>query len=533
MTNAKATGATTAATAPAAPAAPAVPPPLTGMRLVFASIALALATFMNVLDITIANVSIPSIAGDIGVSASQGTWIITSFAVANAIAVPLTGWLTQRYGQVRLFVAAVLLFVLASLLCGLATNLESMIVFRIMQGAVAGPMIPLSQALLLQSYPKEKSGMALAMWAMTTMIAPVMGPILGGWISDNISWPWIFYINIPTGLFAAWLTWVLLRDRESVRVKKPIDGVGLGLLVVWVGCLQVMLDKGKELDWFSSPETVILGLTAAIAFAVFVIWETTHEHPIVDLSLFKGRNFSIGTLALSLGYGVFFANLVLLPLWLQQFAGYTATWAGIVSAPVGILALLLSPLVGKHIGRFDVRWLASFAFLVFAVVCWLRSQFNMQADVTTIMLPQLIQGAAMATFFVPLTALALSGLPPMRLAAASGLCNFARITAGAFGASAAGTLWDDRASLHHVRLAEAVSPFAQATQDTLERLSQLGYSAAQSWQLLERQVNTQAYMLAANDLFWGSALLFVCLIGVVWLARPVAAAGKVDAGGAH
>ncbi|NVD99193.1 DHA2 family efflux MFS transporter permease subunit [Massilia sp. BJB1822] len=511
----------------------APPPPLTGMRLVLASIALALATFMNVLDITIANVSIPSIAGDIGVSASQGTWVITSFAVANAIAVPLTGWLTQRYGQVRLFVGAVLLFVLASLLCGLASNLETLIAFRILQGASAGPMIPLSQALLLQSYPKEKSGMALAMWAMTTMIAPVLGPILGGWISDNISWPWIFYINIPTGLFAAWLVWVLLRERESVRVKKPIDGIGLMLLIVWVGCLQVMLDKGKELDWFASSEIVALAITATLTFLIFLIWETTHDHPVVDLSLFKGRNFAVGTLAISLGYGVFFANLVLLPLWLQQFAGYTATWAGLVSAPVGILALLLSPTVGKNIGRLDVRWLASFSFAVFALVCWMRSHFNMQADVGTLMLPQLIQGAAMATFFVPLTALCLAGLAPARLPAASGLCNFARITAGAFGASAAGTFWDDRASQHHVRLAEAVSPYASATQDMLARMKGMGYSFEQSLQLIERQVNTQAYMLAANDIFWGSALLFVLLIGIVWLARPVAQPGKVDASGAH
>ncbi|WP_047237398.1 DHA2 family efflux MFS transporter permease subunit [Chromobacterium subtsugae] len=507
--------------------------PLTGMRLVLASIALAMATFMNVLDITIANVSIPSIAGDIGVSASQGTWVITSFAVANAIAVPLTGWLTQRYGQVRLFVASVVLFVIASLLCGMASSLESLILFRIMQGAVAGPMIPLSQALLLQAYPKEKSGMALAMWAMTTMIAPVLGPILGGWISDNISWPWIFYINVPTGLFAAWLTWVLLRDYESPRVKKPIDRMGLGLLIIWVGCLQVMLDKGKELDWFGSGEIVALALVALVAFILFVIWEITEEHPIVDLTLFKSRNFAIGSLALSLGYGIFFANLVLLPLWLQQFAGYTATWAGIVSAPVGILALLLSPTIGKNIGRFDARVLASFAFLVFAIVCYLRSRFNMQADVATIMLPQFIQGAAMATFFVPLTALTLSGLPPQRLAAASGLANFARITAGAFGASAASTLWDSRASLHHVQLGESVSSFSAATRISLNQLSDMGYGLSQSYQLLERQISTQAYMLAANDIFWGSAVMFLGLIGVVWLAKPGAPQGKVDTSGAH
>ena len=293
------------------------PPPLQGAQLVLGTVVLSLATFMNVLDSSIANVSIPAISGDLGVSPSQGTWVITSFAVSNAIAVPLTGWLTQRFGMVRLFTSSIVLFVLASLLCGLAPNIGMLIFFRVIQGLVAGPMIPLSQALLLQTYPPEKSGVALAMWSMTTLVAPVTGPLLGGWITDNISWPWIFYINIPIGLFAALVTWNLYRDRETPIRKLPIDTIGLASLVIWVGALQIMLDKGKELDWFASTQIIVLGLVALIGFAFFVIWELNEEHPVVDLRLFARRNFWVGTLVLALGYGVMFGNIVLLPLWLQ------------------------------------------------------------------------------------------------------------------------------------------------------------------------------------------------------------------------
>src|SRR5438045_111983 len=245
-----------------APAAPAAHPPLHGTPLVLGTVALSLATFMNVLDTSIANVSIPAISGDLGVSPSQGTWVITSFAVANAISVPLTGWLTQRFGPVRLFIASILLFVVASWLCGLAPSIEALIFFRVVQGAVAGPMIPLSQTLLLSSYPRAKAGTAMAMWAMTVLVAPVAGPLLGGWITDNIAWPWIFYINIPVGLGAAAVTWMIYRKRETETRKLPIDAVGLGLLVLWVGALQVMLDKGKDLDWFHSGTIIALAAVA-------------------------------------------------------------------------------------------------------------------------------------------------------------------------------------------------------------------------------------------------------------------------------
>ena len=519
----------------AAPAEPAALEPLSGSARLWGTLALSAATFMNVLDTSIANVSLSAIAGDLGVSPNQGTWVITSFGVANAIAVPLTGWLSQRFGQVRLFVTSVLLFVITSWLCGLAPNMTTLIFFRILQGLVAGPMIPLSQALLLSSYPKALAGFAMAMWSMTTLVAPVMGPLLGGWITDNISWPWIFYINIPVGFAAAFVTWSIFRKRESTTRKLPIDAIGLALLVIWVGALQIMLDKGKELDWFHSGEVIALAAVAVVGLIAFVIWELTEKHPVVDLTLFKRRNFWAGALALSVGYGVFFGNVVLLPLWLQQFMGYTATEAGKVLAPVGIFALLLSPLVGKNLSKFDPRKFAAFSFVVFALVLWMRSGFNTQAGVGTIMVPTLIQGIAMAFFFIPLVTITLSGIEPDRIPAASGLSNFVRITAGAFGTSIATTVWQDRAAIHHAQLSEYVNPGSPAANSVLSGLANAGLTPSQVLETINRLVDQQAYMLAANDVFYASAIIFLCLIPLVFLAKNTkAGAGGADAAaGAH
>ncbi len=512
------------------------PPPLKGAQLIIGTVVLSLATFMNVLDSSIANVSIPAIAGDLGVSPSQGTWVITSFAVSNAIAVPLTGWLTQRFGMVRLFTLSIVLFVLTSLLCGLAPNIGMLIFFRVIQGLVAGPMIPLSQALLLQTYPEEKSGMALAMWSMTTLVAPVTGPLLGGWITDNISWPWIFYINIPIGLFAALITWNLYRDRETPTRKLPIDIIGLGSLVVWVGALQITLDKGKELDWFASTQIVVLGLVALIGFVFFVIWELNEEHPVVDLRLFARRNFWVGTLVLSLGYGVMFGNVVLLPLWLQQYMGYTATWAGIIMAPVGLLAILLSPFVGKSMNKVDLRLYATIAFVTFAIVFWMRAGFNANVDLETLLIPTFVQGVAMAFFFVPLVAITLSGLRPESIPSASGLSNFARITAGAFGTSIITTLWEDRAADHHAQLTEAITNNRIPATQALSQLDALGMTHEQSLAYINHLIEQQAFVLSVNDIFAASAALFLGLAGIVWFAKrgpKQASGGPGAAGGAH
>src|ERR1700761_5948209 len=382
------------------PAGPPQPQPLHGTALTIGTIALSLATFMNVLDTSIANVSIPAISGDLGVSPDQGTWVITSFGVANAISLPLTGWLTRTFGQVKLFVWSVALFTVASFLCAAAPSIGMLILFRVLQGAVAGPMMPLSQALLLSSYTKERSGAALGMWAITTLVAPVVGPVLGGWITDNISWPWIFYINVPVGIVAGIATWVIYKKRETPTASLPIDKVGVGLLVIWVGALQVMLDKGKDLDWFNSGQIITLAVVATVGFTIFLVWELTEKHPVVDLSLFARRNFAVSTVAMLLAYGLFFGNVVLLPLWLQQYMGYTATWAGLVLAPVGFLAIFLTPFVARYSNRVDPRIFVTISFSVFALVLFMRSRFNTDATVETLLIPTLIQGLAMATFFI-------------------------------------------------------------------------------------------------------------------------------------
>ena len=495
--------------------------PLEGSDRLLATLAVGLATFMNVLDTSIANVSIPAIAGDLGVSPNQGTWTITSFAVANAISVPLTGWLTQRFGQVRLFLATTALFVAASFLCGLAVSMPMLVFFRIVQGAVAGPMIPLSQTLLLSTYPREKAGSALAAFSLTILVAPVVGPVLGGWITDNYSWPWIFFINVPVGLVALAMTWMLYRDRETPRVSTPVDGVGLGLLVVWVGSLQLMLDKGKDLDWFASPLIVALAVVTALAFAIFLVWELTEEHPVVDLSLFRNRNFSTGTLAIALSYGAYFGSIVLLPLWLQQYMGYTATDAGLVLAPVGLLAIVLTPIVGRTSGvRIDPRLFATTSLVIFAIVAWMRSRFNTDVGIWTLVVPTLVQGAAVSCFFIPLIAVALGGLRQDQIAAGSGLNNFLRISAGAFATSIATTLWESRAALHHARIVERMTIYDPATNATLQSLGALGMPPEQRYAFLERLVIQQAFTLSALDLFYLSAVLLVLLIPLIWIARP-------------
>ena len=493
--------------------------PLSGAQLVLGTIAVSLAVFMNVLDTSIANVSIPSISGDLGVSSDQGTWVITSFAAANAISVPLTGWLTQRVGQVRLFVWSIILFVISSWMCGLSPTLGALLASRVLQGAVAGPMIPLSQTLLLASYPRAKAPMALSLWAMTTLVAPVCGPILGGWISDNISWPWIFYVNIPVGILAAFASWWIFRSRESVTNKLPIDGVGLALLVIWVGSLQVMLDKGKDLDWFSSTTIVVLTLVAVVSFAIFVIWELTEKHPVVDLSLFKRRNFTGGTIALSIGYGLYFGNLVLIPLWLQTTLAYTATKAGLVMAPVGLFAILLSPMTGKILPKTDPRYIATASFLIFALVFWLRSLYTTNVDTYWLVMPTLLQGIGMAGFFIPLVSITLNGVPGNKIAAASGLSNFVRIMCGGIGSSIFTTAWDRRATLHHAQLMEQATPYNPVFNQQIQMFQSHGDNAL-GYLWFNNSVSQQAAMLGVNDLFWLSSAIFVALIALIWITKP-------------
>ncbi|HEY2682475.1 MAG TPA: DHA2 family efflux MFS transporter permease subunit [Steroidobacteraceae bacterium] len=505
-------------------------PALVGVGKAVTAVALALGTFMQVLDTSIANVSIPTISGNLGVSSDQGTWVITSFAVANGVSVPLTGWFMQRFGVVRTFVVSVLLFTAASLLCGLAWSLPSLIAFRVLQGAVSGPMIPGSQALLINVFGPNKRPTALAIWSLTTLVAPIAGPLLGGYISDNYVWPWIFLINVPVGIVCAAICWNSLKNQETPTHRLPIDKVGIGLLIVWVGALQIMLDKGKDLDWFNSGAIVALCVITVIAFAAWLIWELTEKHPIVDLSLFKSRSFSLGTLALCLGYAVFFGNIVLMPLWLQSYLGYTATWAGLVSAPSGVTAVLTSLLVGKLMQRYDPRKLAAISFAFYAASYFMRARLTADASFFALVAPQLVQGFAMGLFFVAMLAVIFDRLPPQKIPAASGLSNFARITAASFATSLTTTFWDRREALHQSRLAESLTAYAPAYSQSVEHLHALGLTdQGAAADMLTRALVGQSYLLSSLDLFYLSAWLSVAMIPLCFVVRRPAPSGAVVA----
>lgn len=495
--------------------------PLQGGALAILTLVLSLATFMLVLDSTIANVAIPTIAGDLGASSSQGTWVITSFGVANAISIPITGWLAKRFGEVRLFLISTLLFVLASWLCGISHSLEMLIVFRVLQGAVAGPIIPLSQSLLLNNYPPEKRGMALAFWSMTIVVAPICGPILGGWISDNIHWGWIFFINVPIGLAVVLISWKILEGRESRISHQPVNTIGLILLALSVGALQLMLDQGRELDWFNSTEIVVLTIITAVGLIALIIWELTDDNPVVDVSLFKSRNFTVGCVSTSLAFLVYSGTVVLIPLLLQQVYNYTATWAGLAAAPVGLLPILLAPIIGKFGNKIDMRILITVSFMVYALTFYWRAvTFEPEMTFMDVALPQFVQGLAVACFFMPLTTITLSGLPPEKMASASSLFNFLRTLAGSIGTSLTTFMWYNREAVHHTQLTEVINPYNPISQQFFQTMGSFGLSEEQTASYLARQITAQGFIIGANEIFLVSAITFISLVVLIWFAKP-------------
>ena len=493
------------------------------------TIGLSLATFMQVLDTTIANVSLPTIAGNLGVSVNQSTWVITSFAVSMAISLPLTGFLTRRFGEVKMFIWSTLLFSIASFLCGIAQSMGMLIVFRAIQGAVAGPMYPVTQALLISIYPPAKRGMALALLAMVTVVAPIAGPILGGWITDNYSWPWIFFINVPIGIFASMVVGNQMKGRNDVTQRPKIDYVGLITLIIGVGALQVVLDKGNDEDWFNSTFIVITSIVSAISIAVFLIWELTDKDPIVDLKLLRHRNFRYGTMALVLAYAAFFAIGLLLPQWLQRNLGYTSTWAGFAAAPIGVLPVLLTVFVGRYAANFDLRLVASFSFVVMGATCFMRSDFFLDIDYAHVALVQLLQGLGVALFFMPVTTILLSDLKPNEIAAGGGLATFLRTLGASFSASLTTFMWEHRAIVHHAQLTEHITVYDPATQATMSQLGDSQTSAS----LVNQMITQQGFQISFNEVFYMLGWVFVLLIFVVWLARPPFTAKAATASGGH
>jgi len=498
-----------------ASAPPQSPTGLPWSTVLLAGLVLALSNFMVVLDLTIANVSVAHIAGGLGISPTEGTWVITSYAVAEAICVPLTGWLARRFGEVRVFVAGMIGFGLFSFLCGVAPSLGWLVFFRIGQGFAGGPIMPISQTLLLRLFPKERHGQATGIWAMTTIVAPIFGPILGGTISDNWGWNWIFFINVPIAVICSVAAVALLRKAESATAKVPIDFVGLGLLIGAVAALQIMLDLGRERDWFGSPFIVTLAVISAAGFAFLIVWEWFDRHPVVDLKVFRHRGFTFAVIALMFTYGAFFASLVVIPQWLQSSLGYTATWAGWATATNGMSALLMAPVAAALSQKVDPRVLVSGGILWLAVtsvtrVVWWTSG----ADFWTLALPQLIQGAGMPFFFIPVTTLALGAVDDDEVASAAGLMNFLRTMSGAVATAIGVTMWENGGQSAR----DSLTATLNGTGSTMAALQAHGFGVEQSRAFVSQLVDSQASAITTINLFELFAVILFGAAAIIWLA---------------
>ena len=504
------------------PVNPKHPPALEGGMLWVAGIVLALANFVAVLNMTIANVTVPNIAGALGAGSSQGTWVITSYAVAEAITVPLTGWLAGRFGAVRLFCTSVVLFGAFSLLCGMSTSLGMLLGMRVLQGMAGGPLLALSQTLLLRIFPKEQSMQAMGLWAMTTLLAPVVGPVLGGWLCDNYSWPWVFFINVPMALAFGVIAWGLLKRYQDPAVIKPVDKIGMLLLIIWVAALQIMLDEGKDKDWFSSMEIRVLAITAVIGFISFLIWELTEKNPIVDLRVFRHRGFSSCMLVLALAFGAFFGINVLTPQWLQYNMGYTTTWAGLVVAWGGVLSVVFSPIAAKLANRRDPRLLIFIGCLWLGVVTFWRAYATPDMSYWLICLPLFFMGVGMPMYYVPLTGLAMGSVNEEETASAAGLMNFVRTISGAIATSLVTTSWQNRSIIAHAKLTDIVDPTGQVA-----TMLPPGLSGQMVREMLNNLVTSQSLTLATNGLMMVIGAVFI--IAAVFIVLAPKAARAVDA----
>lgn len=505
------------------PSAPSVQERLHGPALWIAAVVLAMANFLAVLDMTIANVTVPNIAGALGVSSSQGTWVITTYAVAEAISVLLTGWLSARFGAVRVFALVVLVFGFFSFMCGISTSLGVLLAMRLFQGMSGGPLLALSLTLLLRIFPREQTMQAMGLYAMTTLVAPVLGPVLGGWICDRWSWPWVFFINVPLAFVFGTTAWNMLKRYEEPLILNPVDKVGFLLMVIWVGALQLLLDEGKDLDWFSSTYIRVLAVVALIGFCAFLIWELTEEHPIVDVRIFRHRGFSSCMVVLCLAFGSFFGLNVLTPQWLQYNMRYTPIWAGLVAACGGILQIFCSPVAANLANRVDPRW------LIFIGCFWLggdtlwRSVATSDMGFWQICLPIFFMGIGMPLYFVPITGFAMGSVEESETASASGLMNFVRTLSGAIATSLVTTSWEDRSKVAHDQLAGIVDPTGQfAAQIGAAR----GGEGEMARAMLNDMVTSQSLLLSTNDLMFLIAI--VLFVAAFTISLAPGASRKVE-----
>jgi DHA2 family multidrug resistance protein len=498
--------------------------------------AVMLATFMEVLDTTIVNVALPHIAGSLSTDVDESTWVLTSYLVSNAIILPASGWFALRFGRKRFFMACIALFAVSSLACGSANSLTMLIVFRVLQGAGGGALQPISQAILLESFPRKQHGMAMATFGIGVVIAPIVGPTLGGWLTDNYTWRWCFYINLPVGILALLLIQSFVFDPEYIRNFKTgaIDYIGLGLLAVGLGCLQITLDKGQREDWFHSAWLTKFAVTSAVALVLLVIWELHVAHPVVNLRVLRDRNLSIGTLMM-FGFGsVLYGSLVLYPILMQTLLGYTAYLSGLVLSPGGVATLIFMPICGRLIGVIDSRLLIGLGFGTCSVAMFMMSGFNTQVDFWTMVWPRVVVGVGLAFVFVPLTTVTFATISKEAMGSATGLYNLMRNIGGSVGIAGVTTMMARRSQFHQAVLAAHITPYNPQVYSTQQQMSEVLNASGPSQPVvtpasgltfLYGEVQRQAAMLSVNDNFWLMGVLMAALItGLIFLRRPTHAA---------
>jgi MFS transporter, DHA2 family, multidrug resistance protein len=503
------------------------------------AIAVTLATFMEVLDTSIANVALPHIAGSLSAGQDESTWVLTSYLVSNAIVLPLSGWLSSIVGRKRFYMSCVFVFTVSSFLCGFAPNLPALIVFRILQGAGGGGLQPSEQAILADTFPPAKRGMAFAVYGIAVVMAPAIGPTLGGWITDNYSWRWIFFVNIPVGIVSLLLTSRLIQDPPYLRRRKlsetRIDYVGLGFVALGLGCLQIVLDKGQRDDWFESHFIIVLSIVAAASLIFVVWWEWRHKDPIIDLHLFGERTFAVSNLLMfMLGFALLGSTL-LLPLFLQTLMGYTAQLSGMALSPGGFAIMLLMPLVGFLLSRYDARYLLLFGLSMLSFSLFHMTHFDLDIDFKTAALARVMQAVGLAFLFVPINTSAYSHLPRDKNNAASGLMNLARNIGGSVGISFVTTMLDRRTQKHLSdlmgHLTGANAQFQAMLRGVANSLMAHGTSPAdakqQAYGVVQNLVQRQATMLAYLDNFYILGAIILAMVPFVFLMKKAKSSGEM------
>jgi DHA2 family multidrug resistance protein len=492
------------------------------------AVAVMFATFMEVLDTTVVNVSLPHIAGSLSSTIDEATWALTSYLVANAIILPMTGWLASVFGRKNLLMLSVVGFTAASFLCGLAPTLGSLIFFRILQGATGGALQPLSQAVLLEAFPPHDRGKAMAFWALGIVVAPILGPVLGGWLTDSYSWRWVFYINIPVGIASIVMTKLYIFDPPYLRAEsRRVDYWGIGMLAVGIGALQFVLDKGQEDDWFSSPVILTLSIIAAVTLVSLVIHLLTTDDPVVDLRVFKERSYAVGVFLMSVVGFVLYGSMVLLPVMLQTLLGYPPLQAGIAMAPRGIGSFFMMPITGLMTGRFDARKLLAAGLFVGGLTLLWLSVLNLQAGYWDIFWPQLLQGVGMSLLFVPLTTVSMDSIPREKMGNATSLFNLMRNIGGSVGIAMTGTMLARNNQKTTSMLGSNVTAFDPSSQSILYQLK-AGFMAAgadittateRAYAAVFGMVQRQATMVSFVSIFQLLGVLFLAIIPLVLLMK--------------